>query len=550
MSGIQDRVCSVCGTKRFSRTAEGGLVCRYGHQFLGWQEECDDEFGNRGFKRKTVATSVKAHHGKSRVYGVEQLSVHYRIFQFGLQKMALAIVHDLGFPSEFEYIVRELWLLYANDSKLYLTDEVDLIKESALKGQLLSAIEDDINNISDEEDSEDEHNREEYDGIGEHEEEDDYSGTKRSKGKYKAITREYMNKSRNTDPMVWPKLRFRYMLSFCYLACIWLRLPVLMNDLRRWCTTMKVPYLFLLRKIPSDILPLVDKNVLESGMLVVPSISSLSKDIYMFGLLFNRRCKLTFPLVNTPMLIYRISNQFCLPVEMYFMATHIHEKLCTFKTNSLIEEYARIENAQGNGDMIAVVSVLLAIKLTYSLDDDERDVALPEKNIVPLMPKATWFKIIKERAEKWEDVCTKKSAVSPEVELDALLNLLLNDPDDSDLGNSIKYPLKNELDRQSRQSSYKPAIMNTHDLFMNRLLDRSTEKEPVVDGTRMIGEDYQRFSFGYKAHPKMLFPKEYEVVMELAGYILGLNPTRIHSAMIIHEKVLFNICSKDTLESS
>ncbi|KAL0098185.1 hypothetical protein J3Q64DRAFT_1091975 [Phycomyces blakesleeanus] len=519
MSGARNRVCSVCGTKRFQLTEDGGMTCRYGHQVLGWQEECDEEFGQVGYQRKKAATGVKAHHGKSRVYGTELRSVHYRIFQHSLQKLALTFVHDLGFPIEFEYVVRELWLLYANDSKLYLTDEINLVNVDESKRKLMAAIQDDINCISDKEDSDE--NEDDYDKADDDDNDSDGSNIdinskkdrhsyeqkeKELKRKRTFLAKEQLKGVKRTKDIVWPELRFRHMLCFCYLACVWLRWPVLMSDITRWCETMRLPYMFIFRELPDEIISLVDVNKLKMSMLVVPTVTCLSKDVFRFGSLFNLRCKLTFPLVNTPLLIYRLSNQFCLPVEMYFVAIHISEKLgFDGRINGLIEEYARPRRAQGSGDMLAVISVLITIKLTYGLDDDKRDVLLPRNNIVPLMPKNTWVKLIKEKAKIWEDTCTKKSIKDPDVDLNVLLYFLMGDEDTTDNSASTK----------------------------------SLENEPITRATRDMGENYQRVYYDYKARPKLVHTKEYELVIKLAANILGVKPISVHSAIVMYERILF-----------
>lgn len=44
MKVLKNQPCEQCGTTRYRETAEGEMVCKYGHLLIGWRQEEGDEF--------------------------------------------------------------------------------------------------------------------------------------------------------------------------------------------------------------------------------------------------------------------------------------------------------------------------------------------------------------------------------------------------------------------------------------------------------------------------------------------------------------------------
>ncbi|ORX54400.1 hypothetical protein DM01DRAFT_1321694 [Hesseltinella vesiculosa] len=121
---FRNHPCPVCNTVRYRRTDESGYVCRNGHQMVGVRrEEGDDDEGHSRFQQGVK--KLKFEKVSKRFFGNAARDAYFRFFQHVLQFMCRSFIQDLGFPQEFEYIVRELWLVYVNKNVKLLATELE-----------------------------------------------------------------------------------------------------------------------------------------------------------------------------------------------------------------------------------------------------------------------------------------------------------------------------------------------------------------------------------------------------------------------------------------
>lgn len=346
------RVCPTCHTTKFRKSSDSGLVCKYGHKVLGVQaEQAEDDFtGNRGKKRKLVK---KLRDEPIEATPAQQASQFLLITQYALQVISRSMVQDLNFPPELEPTVRELWLLYVSDSKkevsdAYMFEAFEKEANDKIKGRRSSHDEKTLER--EEELLEMARNRDE--NITDSDDEDQKEG-------------QQIPKRRNVR-VKWPALRYHHTLSFIYLACIYLKYPILPNDLVRWCRTSDIPYLSMQERIPPSIL-IPMSMVLSNTMLHVPSPGEIRKASHTFRQCFLHNCKFTFPELNVPLYIDRFCAQFFLPVEGYYYARHIFE---TYRQIHVLElqDLRSLKDAPATAYIMA--SVLITVKILYAIGDN------------------------------------------------------------------------------------------------------------------------------------------------------------------------------------
>lgn len=110
----------------------------------------------------------------------------------------------------------------------------------------------------------------------------------------------------------WPDLRLEDIIVFCYLTCLWMKIPVLSNDIHRWCFSYQLPYLKIMDGLPDDFVKRLDASMM-SMFTTIPSHSKVVSRIRSYRRAFARHCKLLFPKANVPILIHRFLAQFYIP---------------------------------------------------------------------------------------------------------------------------------------------------------------------------------------------------------------------------------------------
>lgn len=138
------------------------------------------------------------------------------------------------------------------------------------------------------------------------------SGSDTDVGGGRRKTRSYTKKKRKAFTTDWPNVRLPDIIVFCYLACLWMRIPVLSNDIHRWCFSYQLPYMKIIDGLPDDFVKRLDSPMMRMFTLV-PRHSRIVFRIRSYKRAFAHHCKLRFPKANTPILIHRFLSQFYLP---------------------------------------------------------------------------------------------------------------------------------------------------------------------------------------------------------------------------------------------
>ncbi|KAI9491156.1 hypothetical protein BDB00DRAFT_516211 [Zychaea mexicana] len=285
--------CERCGTKRFKKKSDGTMVCKNGHVLLGWTEETQDEgiiYMGKRRKQKKVHSNVEE--DKGRFIGADRDSVILQICQKGLSILVEHCVREFGFPDDIQRIAQNLWELYVVSTEksvtfdIFAENEEELGDVDANEAKLPAAtitVEDelgvDLGVMHDNVDSNDDNNDEE----------------------------KYMH--------AWPQLRYSNVILFIFLTFKYARLPVLLSDVHRWCTTSQLPYMETLHSIPERIVRHLDKAFIYT-FKHIPSIHILYASLVRFRICYKQYCGLVFSDANIPVIMHRLYPHFGLPGAM------------------------------------------------------------------------------------------------------------------------------------------------------------------------------------------------------------------------------------------
>ncbi|ORY98783.1 hypothetical protein BCR43DRAFT_207155 [Syncephalastrum racemosum] len=115
----------------------------------------------------------------------------------------------------------------------------------------------------------------------------------------------------------WPKLSLKYSILLCYLGCLKIQQPVFLSDIRRWCVSLKLPYLKVLQSAGLDFMHRLggwDGNMVP--FCAVPKMSSLYEDACTLILRYREDAGIVFPPNNPVIVAQRLCSQFLLPTEL------------------------------------------------------------------------------------------------------------------------------------------------------------------------------------------------------------------------------------------
>ncbi|KAF7723578.1 Pol I core factor CF [Apophysomyces ossiformis] len=402
----------------------------------------------------------------------------------------------------FEHVVREIWLSYISKTNTILTDAF-AEEEYTSRPNRRRSIEDDL------------------------EEEDLYEETN---------TKDLGPQLKGT----WPGLHFSHTIVFCYLACLWLRWPVMLNDIRRWCVTGQLPYARILKSLPKEFMQRIDMSTGET-IYQIPPVLKIFRATEKYKYMFEACCNVTFPESNTPFLIYRCCKQFYLPVEMYFCITRLLEyypknRRILNRPNTFFAELPLI-------DLRIIISALITVKLCYVLDDDEDcNTVYDDIAFTPLMDKKEWLTNIRKNAERWKEMQEKNDVTSSSADLSLLIDFIRNVDvgDISKAGERITSNMAhNYLTKMSRMLGVDILLdPKQESVFMNPPSPAQfTERTNDPPRERPMGKTYHSYSnpSRYQAHPKEIFRKEYELLVDLAARISGFSFEEVHQELVRFE---------------
>lgn len=506
------RVCPTCKTTKFRKSADSGLVCKYGHKVLGIQLETteDDGFaGGRGLRRKTVSKVKES----KQLSPAQQKSEFMLITQYALQVFSRCMVQDLNFPPELEPTVRELWLLYLSDAKkeiseAYMFEAFEKEAEDKIKSK---KDEFDLKLEQEElalDDTTDDSSSDDDDYV---EEEDEGRANKVPIKKSNKAQRDPKTQRYKSERNKWAPLNYIHTLCFIYLACVYLQYPILPNDLIRWCKTSQIPYLSIQQRIPEEKLSMLSLH-LTNTMTYVPSVEKIVVHSYKLARCYLVNCKLQFPNFNIPLYLDRFCSQFFLPVEGYFYANMLFQNRTRVVSCITHREYQLAQPTT-----VLMACVIATAKIIYGIGDIYNVTSKYVSEYDVRTTRETWLNLIRENLSRWkklddeedelENVISLIKGVTVARKAGAFAkdkqNVILNIMNQSVSEDNI------QIGPPKRPISQINMLMDTYDLARSASSNAPSEAELIKQGYM-----YYRRKNGFA-------PNDYLKILELAALITG-----------------------------
>ncbi|KAJ9209740.1 hypothetical protein DTO166G4_8649 [Paecilomyces variotii] len=354
MEYVTRGVCGQEGCRETRYYLDNGLwFCLRGHQQEGRQvEEDPEDFGTQGkinrIKKAAAEKTQKTYRGR------RAFTLFLQIYQLILWKQCFALVQQKGFPSEFETVVKDLWALRLER----LSEKIESASDAELDAQIFSS-----------------------QAIAA---EDDEDGPRLRWGKV-------------TDN---PTLAET--LGLCYLGALLLRLPVGISDLHRFAMRQEIPFIRAVREVPREMrdrLPQEYMGALDTRRLL--RAEHLHRLVLELALLYNKRFGVTFPALNSPLILFNHIKQLSLPIEIYPAVNQL-QKLTgfTFQFPASVKDkatYLLMPEVQ------LMSLIVVSTKLLFPFDDIER---YPESTKEPGSQRMNW-KVWAEAQKQFESRATE-----------------------------------------------------------------------------------------------------------------------------------------------
>lgn len=129
----------------------------------------------------------------------------------------------------------------------------------------------------------------------------------------------------------WPNLRLEDIVVFCYLTCLWMKIPVISNDIHRWCFSYQLPYMKIMEGLPDDFVKRLD-SAMTSMFTTIPCHSKVASRINSYKRAFTHHCNIQFPKANVPLLIHRFLTQFHLPGTSNMYSSWLNTDIGRYRT--------------------------------------------------------------------------------------------------------------------------------------------------------------------------------------------------------------------------
>ncbi|KAJ5636646.1 uncharacterized protein N7484_009959 [Penicillium longicatenatum] len=315
-----------CRERRYY--VDNGLwFCRRGHLQEGRQiEEDADDFGKLG--RINRVKREKEEKSRKTARGRKAQTLLLQAYQIILWKQCYALVHEHGFPEQFEGIVHDLWALKLQDYALKITESTE---------------DEDI-------DSEPEI----FSSQASQKDDDESSAT---------IRPTYH---------IWP--RMPETVALCYLAALIMQLPFCVADFHKLILRQDIPYIRALKVVPREIkkqLPPEFTEILTVNK--IPKVEALHRTIRDIALRYQRKFGMELPPINSPIIFHRHIKRLAVPIDVYEMTKVIQRLLgFTFEYPEYLNDDKRIESLQ-LPEIQMVVLIVIATKLLFPFDNIPRN---------------------------------------------------------------------------------------------------------------------------------------------------------------------------------
>lgn len=158
------------------------------------------------------------------------------------------------------------------------------------------------------------------------------------------------------------------LLALCYLGCLTLRLPVAPGDIWSWITEGDMPWRRAIRFIPpamKENLPGYYRAELSPSPLL--SYRKFYKTVTDLKVSLRREYGITWPKLNTPLLLFRMLRDLALPLEVYGAALRV-ATIVGYTFDALPKDETWQIGVRHLPEAQMAACVVLAVKLLYPVD--------------------------------------------------------------------------------------------------------------------------------------------------------------------------------------
>ncbi|KAJ5586896.1 uncharacterized protein N7459_002661 [Penicillium hispanicum] len=349
MDYVTRGVCGQEGCRERRYYLDNGLwFCRRGHLQEGRQvEEDPEDFGTQG---KTHRVRKEKEEKSRKTYrGQQAQTLFLQAYQLILWKQCHALVHNHGFPEQFEGVARDLWAMRLQTYSLRINESAD---------------------------DEDQEEREMFSSQP--------SQTEDSDGMSFKPRARYLE---------WPRLLDT--VALCYMAAMLMRLPVCVSDFHRLIVRQDIPYIRAVRtipremrdKLPPEFLSILDIIVSShlcpgatppfSGNCIdtlkqLPKVEILHRGFRDLMLFYQQRFQIELPPLNLPLLLYRHIRRLAIPIDVYEIVKTLQGLLgFTFEYPARLADKRRRESLH-LPEVQLMVLIIIATKLLFPFDGPRR----------------------------------------------------------------------------------------------------------------------------------------------------------------------------------
>ncbi|KAF9202069.1 Pol I core factor CF [Haplosporangium sp. Z 27] len=271
--------------------------------------------------------------------------------QLILRRQIYALIHDLGFPSEFEQVAREYWILYLSglrrlkdkdsskpdhdtviegnigDDSLDSDDSSENMPEDGdseatpRKQQVQNRFRDktvdkasNLDTLDDEYLSNSSYSSSDEDVEEENNEESESESDKGIEEELSPVKKRQWIRSHYDSS---GSINIRFTIAVCYLAAQHLKLPVIYGDFYRWTVERKIPYYNALGELPADMKRWIDHNRQGQFLPGHKFMGTFQMAVQKLLNSFSKTVGKITDIPNLPPLVFRFTQELMLPIEVY-----------------------------------------------------------------------------------------------------------------------------------------------------------------------------------------------------------------------------------------
>ncbi|KAH8700456.1 putative RNA polymerase I-specific transcription initiation factor Rrn7 [Talaromyces proteolyticus] len=320
MEYVKRGPCGQDGCRETRYYLEDGVwFCRRGHQQEGRQVEADpDDFGKRGTIHRVKKIS------EERIQKTFTGRRGYRLFvqayQLILWTQCHALIHEKGFPTDLERVVRDLWALRLQSLTAKFDESLDADKDAS--SEVFSS---------------------------------QLPGAETPKENGSA------SHKLSDNPLL------EETLGLCYLAASLLRLPVSIGDIYRFAMRNEIPFIQAIRTVPLEIRDRLSQiYIRELTVETLPRSDHLHKTVSRLVVMYSRECSITFPPLNVPLMLFQFVRQLALPLEVYSYVRRLQKLLNYTFQFPLDKKYSTQALSYPEAQILALIVVSTKLLFPFS----------------------------------------------------------------------------------------------------------------------------------------------------------------------------------------